>query len=1086
MSLHRLPPAAMIPLALAICAAAELPRAADRPAADELLQQRQADLDQSRRLREEGRPAEAAVAARKVLESERRLFPGDPALADTLLWLAEVSVEADQAGGAESACREAVEILQNAAGTQPWRIADARLLLSHVQRVAALGQAERKRLRDALDRVPDARRLLGESKPAEAIAILTESAAVQRQLIGPADHVYIGTLDLLAAACQADHRPAEAEGRLRAILEALATMVGKRHPRYLDVQNRLALVLHSMGDYDRAAALFEETARLAAQVHGAEHPERLTALNNLAAALLDQGRYAKAIPILRDLVELQAKRNGQDHADYATALNNLAAAHQAIGDLSGAVGLAAGCVEVREKVLGPDHPDTISALNNLAGLYFQQGRADRAEPLFQQVLAVRQERLRPDDPDTAVSLGNLAAVKESTGRYDEAETLYRQALDVRRRALGASHPATADSLGNLAGVLRIRGQLDAAVGLYEEALRIRQAALGPNHPRVAEAWNNLAVACRSKADYQEARRCYRRALDIFCRLLDETFTVLSERRQLAMASRLRRTLDGYLSVTAGEPALAESAYGYVLAWKGAVFARQRRLRESLGREDLAPLVGQLQRNSAKLAALVLSTPDESERARWQSAVAELCLEKERLEGRLAERIGESDTPGKQADWRDVCESLPDGAVLIDFLEYEHRGAADAGTGIEPAAERRLAAFLLRKGGGIVRVEPGLAGPIGRAVEAWRRTCGAPGSGAEAGAELRAKVWMPLAAHLRAGDTVLISPDGCLGRLPFSALPGGRPGSYLLEEYALAVVPVPRILPDLLPVEAATHSRRATGLLLVGDVDYDSLAAPAGGPDPDTLALRRGEELRFTPLPSSRGEILSIRDSFEVAFAEGRTTILRRDQASEANFRREVTGHRFAHLATHGFFASEGAAVTSRPLGGLDSIENGPSGEASPAALYPGLLCGLALAGANSLARGGVDDGLLTAEEVAAMDLAGVDLAVLSACETGLGKAAGGEGLLGLQRAFQMAGARTVVGSLWKVNDESTRLLMEAFYANLWGKRLSKVESLRQAQIALLRAPERRGMALVGKQSDEQTATRLPFHWAAFVLSGDWR
>ncbi len=415
---------------------------------------------------------------------------------------------------------------------------------------------------------------------------------------------------------------------------------------------------------------------------------------------------------------------------------------------------------------------------------------------------------------------------------------------------------------------------------------------------------------------------------------------------------------------------------------------------------------------------------KSPSGRWQSAVAELCLEKERLEGRLAERIGESDTAGKQADWRDVCESLPDGAVLIDFLEYEHRGAADAGTGIEPAAERRLAAFLLRKGGGIVRVEPGPAGPIGQAVEAWRRTCGAPGSGAEAGAELRAKVWMPLAAHLRAGDTVLISPDGCLGRLPFSALPGGRPGSYLLEEHALAVVPVPRILPDLLPVEAATHSRRATGLLLVGDVDYDSLAAPAGGLDPDTLALRRGEELRFTPLPSSRGEILSIRDSFELAFAEGRTTILRRDQASEANFRREVTGHRFAHLATHGFFAPEWAAVTSRPLGGLDSIENGPSGEASPAALYPGLLCGLALAGANSLARGGVDDGLLTAEEVAAMDLAGVDLAVLSACETGLGKAAGGEGLLGLQRAFQMAERANRRWEPWKVNDESTRLLMK--------------------------------------------------------------
>ena len=125
--------------------------------------------------------------------------------------------------------------------------------------------------------------------------------------------------------------------------------------------------------------------------------------------------------------------------------------------------------------------------------------------------------------------------------------------------------------------------------------------------------------------------------------------------------------------------------------------------------------------------------------------------------------------------------------------------------------------------------------------------------------------------------------------------------------------------------------------------------------------------------------------------------------------------------------------------------------------------------------------------MAALDLGGVDLAVLSACETGLGPVAGGEGVLGLQRAFQVSGARTVMASLWKVSDEATRLLMERFYENLWDKRLGKLEALRQAQLAVLREGPQRGMAIVTKGDQPAKPRRAPpYYWAAFVLSGDWR
>jgi hypothetical protein len=188
------------------------------------------------------------------------------------------------------------------------------------------------------------------------------------------------------------------------------------------------------------------------------------------------------------------------------------------------------------------------------------------------------------------------------------------------------------------------------------------------------------------------------------------------------------------------------------------------------------------------------------------------------------------------------------------------------------------------------------------------------------------------------------------------------------------------------------------------------------------------------------------------------------------------------LATHGFFAPaklrSALAAASRPNdpGGLS-----PFGEKGLGGFHPGLLAGLALAGANKEPRPGEDDGILTALEVASLDLGGVDLAVLSACETGLGEVAGGEGLLGLQRAFQVAGARTVVASLWQVDDKATRALMEDFYQNLWRKKMTKLEALRQAQLTMLREGMKRGLG-----EPEAPARRLPpYYWAAFVLSGDW-
>jgi CHAT domain-containing protein len=188
--------------------------------------------------------------------------------------------------------------------------------------------------------------------------------------------------------------------------------------------------------------------------------------------------------------------------------------------------------------------------------------------------------------------------------------------------------------------------------------------------------------------------------------------------------------------------------------------------------------------------------------------------------------------------------------------------------------------------------------------------------------------------------------------------------------------------------------------------------------------------------------------------------------------------RFLHLATHGYFAPPEFKSALAPA--VDQPSQRPWEGMSRSELtgyYPGLLAGLVWAGAarppRDPATGALDLGaeLMTAEEISTLNLAACELAVLSACETGLGRVAGGEGVLGLQRAFHQAGARTVVASLWRVDDDATRELMARFYTNLWEKRLTPLESLRRAQLSILDDPN------FGAGGD-------PRLWAAWTLSGD--
>jgi len=371
-------------------------------------------------------------------------------------------------------------------------------------------------------------------------------------------------------------------------------------------------------------------------------------------------------------------------------------------------------------------------------------------------------------------------------------------------------------------------------------------------------------------------------------------------------------------------------------------------------------------------------------------------------------------------------------------------------------------------------------------------------------------------------------------VPWVALPGKRPGSYLVEDYAITTAGHGQQVYALL-----TETRRPRGgLLLLGGAAYGTRPsatppeATQGALD-TTHAAGMKERPEWKGLDETLGEVRAIEKLKEPST---RSLVLSGAAAGETALRERMPQSRYIHLATHGFFATPefrsmfhhdvaGEQVfggrPQLPFGGAKSCPalpsagqslvppNGQAGEDRPmvsAALAgvtvrnPLILSGVVLAGANlppvtdSLGLPTGEDGILTAEEIVSLDLRNTELVVLSACETGLGKVGGGEGVMGLQRAFHMTGARTVVASLWKVHDAATRALMTEFYKNLWKKKLGKLEALRQAQLTMLKRYDPKAGTLRRWEIKPANQSKLPksgrplppFYWAAFVLSGDWR
>jgi CHAT domain-containing protein len=435
---------------------------------------------------------------------------------------------------------------------------------------------------------------------------------------------------------------------------------------------------------------------------------------------------------------------------------------------------------------------------------------------------------------------------------------------------------------------------------------------------------------------------------------------------------------------------------------------------------------------------------------------------EKIERALAEKSAtirnEEHLTAIQLD--DLRHNLPPHSALVSYVAYKSFAVAK----VDPSrtGTPSYIAFVLLPGSDQIRVfDLGESKPIDELIARMRSSADSEAHSMvqgstrnerayrEAGEELRKRIWDPLAGATRDAQLLLVVPDGLLNLVPFASLPVGD--GYLVDKG-----PVVHMLTSERDLLADENTQKKSGLLVLGGPAFDAqgiqtaTATPATANAPlrgETIGCDEFQKMVFPQLPGATEEANDLASSWKKWNQEERLSLMTGADATRDRFLAESASNRVLHIATHAF-------ILNRSCG------NG----------NPLLHSGLVFAGANQ----NRDASILTAQQIASLDLNGVDWAVLSACNTGNGVLADGEGVLGLERAFRVAGAHSVVMTLWPVDDEVTRQYMRELYLNRFAKRDSTAHSAWAAEQLLLK--NRRAAHL----------STHPWYWAGFVAAGDWR
>lgn len=801
-------------------------------------------------------------------------------------------------------------------------------------------------------------------------------------------------------------RPTRPDRALATVREALRVCVDcEMTSNLLDLQRVLiadAAALRRGTDLETC----DRSLRALDEVYPKDHPVAAE-YNDRGITYYAQGRLAAARDILDVAACFSLSRNPDQELRI---LANAAGVRMTMGDLAGAEQRIARALTLASHTRATSR-ETAPLRANLGKVVLARGHLDEARRHFAAALdsvGTEDSALRADLLDS-VGLG-----EDLAGHHDAAERDYRDALALRE-SLAPDHPAIMTSLSHLATLAWARGQPHAALPLFDRMLRLEEESLV------------RLLVWGTEADKRDAIARLSDRLDWLVTYDLEVLRDHPDATRLAfqaVISRQGRALDAAAKSQAALFTAAPDA-------ARALFAEQQRVHE-------------------RIVWLTLRAPlaTDDDRRRRAEELQQLRTHATILGQQIHDELGALDrtaVAGLERGIDTLAARLRSGQALLNYVVFRPFHPAHATRRFD---EPHYAAYVLTPDGRLRHIDLGPAAAIDAEIQRWRTALASRSARAlPLAAALHHRLFAPVASLLGDARDVYVVPDAALNLIPFEAL-RSLDDRHLLERWRFTTLTSARDLATA-PVPA-----RPTGDIVVyADIDFGDPAAAAHAPGRDSSLLGRTD---FEPLPATAAEAAGIRRAFAGA------KLLRGSHASGASLR-GLRRPAILHVASHGFFLGGERAALPHTRGMQLAAASGAALLPPPTSELSALLrSGIVLAGANI----GDPDAVVAGLDLAGLDLVGTRLVTLSACESGIGDTASGDGVHGIRRALHLAGSESQVLSLWRVNDEATSMLMIRFY-DLLARGTSRGEALRVAKIAVASTPR----------------FAHPYFWAAFILGG---
>lgn len=879
-----------------------------------------------------------------------------------------------------------------------------------------------------------------------------------------------------------------------AIYQKILQQRERQDQREIKTQLQIADALYGLGvalwnkkEYDPAKQHLERALRL----QKAALPGSLTLARTqhvLGHLYREMGEYGLAEPMIRGALQIRQAQLPPDDAIRLASQRLLALLYGDQGDDDKAEKIMRHVFQQYKKQFGPGSKYTITVMTDLAHIYRSQGRNEQALPLLRDVANIKEATLGPDNLSTAKSLANWADLLRDVGDYPASEEKFVRAIQAYEKKSASSHPELADILNNFGLLYQDQGSFDQALAQYERAIKIKTTTQGQYHPGTLRSMINLALLelarDRMPAGLTGLTTAFMRS-EYTLRLAQ-----LSESRLDALLDSLQRDAETSYSLPRycnNDPQAVRLALAMLLLRKGRSLdeltrASRVRLAASPGgsaQPDAAER-DRLRILRSSMARRYLSLQGQTLTKGTSQDLKKLEQEIERTDQQLASLARTppllTQPPTPEDIIGGVRKALEPGTALLEVVWYQPYLFKAQGPAL-PWDEPRYQAFLLLAGRNEVQsIDLGPAKPINDAVLALRQSMTSaetkPVQYVDAAKQLHALVFAKVLPHLGAVRDLYLSLDGQLQEVPFAAL--HDKAGFLLGRYHFSYLSSGR---DLVSPPAPREGPEAPlRTVVLADPDYAHATAPPG------QARGLPEQTRAVPLRPLLRE-LGTRPGFKAEAAmlkrrlPGTTLLLGANATEQALFKQDAPS--ILHIATHGIFLEDARIFLPRSKSQEPRTEWTVVKDALPrdentiagSSLALPLLCrsALMLAGVNGprpLPQ--PYDGLATALEVTSMNLHGTQLVVLSACDTGRGAVSRGQGLYGLRRAFRIAGAETVVTSLWRVNDTATAELMDKYYENLRQRRMGRVQAMEEAM------------------GDVKKDRAHPYYWAPFIVIGERR